>query len=129
LPIFSIACMTLPAASRSALLSNLVDADALIWDMRRRVNLEALPSAPVLARLKLHDARGRADVRDMLALSPKLRALCLRGGRPPRLRTSRASFRVMEDRPGFLLAPLYPRTLTFRSPVAILLVTLQGELS
>src|SRR3954467_2057777 len=28
-----------------------LDADALVWDMRRQVNLEALPDSPVLARI------------------------------------------------------------------------------
>ena len=29
-----------------------LDADALVWDMRRRVNLEALPAEPILARIE-----------------------------------------------------------------------------
>lgn len=37
-----------------------LDIDALVWDMRRRVNLEALPSTPVVARIEIADARGRA---------------------------------------------------------------------
>ncbi len=43
-----------------------LDADALVWDMRRRVDMTALPARPVVARLELIDARGRAGVRFLL---------------------------------------------------------------
>src|SRR5437016_12196667 len=43
-----------------------LDADFLVWDMRRRVNLEALPAEPVLARLEFADARGRPGTRYLL---------------------------------------------------------------
>src|SRR5262249_25431139 len=43
-----------------------LDADALLWDMRRRVNLEELPPSPVLARIEYSDARGRPGARFLL---------------------------------------------------------------
>jgi DNA-binding HxlR family transcriptional regulator len=43
-----------------------LDADVLLWDMRRRVRMEALPAAPIVARLELADVRGRAGVRFLL---------------------------------------------------------------
>jgi DNA-binding HxlR family transcriptional regulator len=43
-----------------------LDADALLWDMRRRVRNEALPVAPVVARIELSDLRGRNGVRFLL---------------------------------------------------------------
>jgi DNA-binding HxlR family transcriptional regulator len=43
-----------------------LDADALLWDMRRRVDMEALPERPVVARLELRDVGGRAGVRFLL---------------------------------------------------------------
>ena len=30
-----------------------LDTDALVWDMRRRVNLDALPAIPIVARLEI----------------------------------------------------------------------------
>jgi DNA-binding HxlR family transcriptional regulator len=43
-----------------------LDADALVWDMRRRVRLDALPDTPVVVRIELSDVRGRAGVRFLL---------------------------------------------------------------
>ena len=43
-----------------------LDLDFLVWDMRRRVNLDALPSAPVVARIEASDPRARAAVRYLL---------------------------------------------------------------
>ncbi len=43
-----------------------LDAEALLWDMRRRVRTEELPSTPVVARIEFSDARGRARVRFLL---------------------------------------------------------------
>jgi len=35
-----------------------LDADALVWDIRRRVRVEALPASPIVARLELAPPRG-----------------------------------------------------------------------
>jgi DNA-binding HxlR family transcriptional regulator len=43
-----------------------LDADALVWDMRRRVRAEALPPTPVVVRIERSDVRGRAGVRFLL---------------------------------------------------------------
>lgn len=43
-----------------------LDADTLLWDMRRRVNLDALPTVPVLARIETSDPRGRPSIRYLL---------------------------------------------------------------
>jgi hypothetical protein len=43
-----------------------LDADFLVWDMRRRVNLDALPPQPVLARIDYVDAGGRPGMRYLL---------------------------------------------------------------
>ncbi len=43
-----------------------LDADALVWDMRRRVDVRALPPRPVVARIELTDVGGRAGVRFLL---------------------------------------------------------------
>jgi DNA-binding HxlR family transcriptional regulator len=62
-----------------------LDADALVWDMRRRVNLRALPSTPVLARLELPDARGRADVRYLLLRQSEVSLCSVNPGFPEEL--------------------------------------------
>jgi DNA-binding HxlR family transcriptional regulator len=36
-----------------------LDVDALVWDMRRRVNVQALPKKPVVVRIELTDVRER----------------------------------------------------------------------
>ncbi len=43
-----------------------LDADTLLWDIRRRVRTDALPQQPVVARIELSDVRGRAGVRFLL---------------------------------------------------------------
>jgi DNA-binding HxlR family transcriptional regulator len=43
-----------------------LDADALVWDMRRRVNMAALPARPVVARIEVTDVGGRAGIRFLL---------------------------------------------------------------
>jgi DNA-binding HxlR family transcriptional regulator len=37
-----------------------LDADTLVWDIRRRVRADALPETPIVARIELTDVRGRA---------------------------------------------------------------------
>jgi DNA-binding HxlR family transcriptional regulator len=43
-----------------------LDADALLWDMRRRIALDALPKAPVVVRIELSDGGSRARPRFLL---------------------------------------------------------------
>jgi DNA-binding HxlR family transcriptional regulator len=43
-----------------------LDADVLLWDMRRRVHRDALPAEPVVARIELTDVRGAAGRRFLL---------------------------------------------------------------
>jgi len=43
-----------------------LDADALLWDMRRRVRTDLLPTTPVVARFELTDLRGGAGLRFLL---------------------------------------------------------------
>jgi DNA-binding HxlR family transcriptional regulator len=43
-----------------------LDADALLWDMHRRVRRDRLPSTPVVMRIELTDVRGRSGERFML---------------------------------------------------------------
>ena len=43
-----------------------LDADTLLWDVRRRISVEALPATPVVVRFELSDARDPAAPRFML---------------------------------------------------------------
>jgi DNA-binding HxlR family transcriptional regulator len=43
-----------------------LDADALLWDVQRRIQSEALPATPIVVRLELSDVHGRAGVRFLL---------------------------------------------------------------
>src|SRR5262249_26043669 len=43
-----------------------LDFDALVWDVRRRVATDRLPTTPVVARIEGPDARGREAVRFLL---------------------------------------------------------------
>jgi DNA-binding HxlR family transcriptional regulator len=43
-----------------------LDADGLLWDVRRRVRMDALPPAPVVVRIELSDVRSREGVRFLL---------------------------------------------------------------
>jgi DNA-binding HxlR family transcriptional regulator len=45
---------------------SMLDADALLWDMRRRVRLDALPVEPVVVELDVVDGRGRSERRFLL---------------------------------------------------------------
>lgn len=67
-----------------------LDVDALAWDMHRRVNREALPTAPVVARLEVAGARTR-----FLLLRRSEVSLCATNpGFPDQLRV-RASLRTL----------------------------------
>jgi DNA-binding HxlR family transcriptional regulator len=43
-----------------------LDADALLWDVQRRIDRGALPKAPIVVRIELSDVRGRAGARFLL---------------------------------------------------------------
>ena len=80
-----------------------LDADFLVWDMRRRVNLDALPPQPVLARIDYVDAGGR----------PGMRYLLLR----------RSEVSLCSTNPGF------PEMLRIRGPLRVLVGWWRGDCS
>jgi hypothetical protein len=43
-----------------------LDADALLWDMRRRICRERLPAQPIVARIELSNVRGLQSARFLL---------------------------------------------------------------
>jgi hypothetical protein len=62
-----------------------LDADALLWDIQRRVRVDALPRAPIVVRIELSDARGRG-VRFLLLRRTEV-SLCVENpGFPDELR-------------------------------------------
>ncbi len=71
-----------------------LDADLLVWDMRRRVNLDALPAEPVLARLEFSDARGRPGTRYLLLRRSEISLCSANPGFPEGLRV-RAPLRTL----------------------------------
>ena len=71
-----------------------LDADALVWDMRRRVNLDALPSAPVLVRIEIPDGRGRTGIRYLLLRRSEVSLCSFNPGFPEELRL-RAPLRAL----------------------------------
>lgn len=86
-----------------ALQPDQLDADFLLWDMRRRVNLEALPAVPVVARIEISDDGGRTSTRYLL------------------LRRSEVSLCTVN--PGF------PETLRIRGPLRTLVGWWRGDFS
>jgi len=52
-----------------------LDADTLLWDMRRRVRGDRLPRTPVVVRIELGDLRGRAGERFLLLRASEV-SLC-----------------------------------------------------
>jgi DNA-binding HxlR family transcriptional regulator len=52
-----------------------LDADALAWDIQRRVQADALPRKPIVARIEFTDQRGRAAARFLLLRRSEV-ALC-----------------------------------------------------
>ena len=71
-----------------------LDLDALVWDMRRRVDLDALPEQPVVARLELRDVGGRAGVRFLLLRRTEV-SLCATNPGFPELLRVRAHLRTL----------------------------------
>jgi DNA-binding HxlR family transcriptional regulator len=70
-----------------------LDADALLWDVRRRISLDALPPTPVVVRIELSDARGRAGPRFLLLRQREVSLCTENPGFPDELRI-RASLRT-----------------------------------
>ncbi len=71
-----------------------LDADALLWDMRRRVRTEELPATPVVARIELTDLRGKAGVRFLLLRRSEVSVCSTNPGFPEELKIS-ASLRTL----------------------------------
>jgi DNA-binding HxlR family transcriptional regulator len=63
-----------------------LDPDFLAWDMRRRVNLDALPPSPVVARVEFTDGRGRAGMRYLLLRRSEVSLCTVNPGFPEELR-------------------------------------------
>lgn len=80
-----------------------LDPDTLVWDMRRRVDLDALPAVPVVVRIEALGGRGRARERYLL------------------LRKSEVS--LCTTNPGF------PVELHVRGPLATLTAWWRGDLT
>jgi DNA-binding HxlR family transcriptional regulator len=71
-----------------------LDADTLLWDMRRRVRTDELPSTPVVTRIELTDIRGRAGVRFLLLRRNEVSICSTNPGFPEELRIT-ASLRTL----------------------------------
>jgi DNA-binding HxlR family transcriptional regulator len=71
-----------------------LDADVLLWDVRRRVRAELLPTTPVVARFELSDVRGRAGVRYLLLRRSEVSLCAENPGFPDELRI-RGSLRTL----------------------------------
>jgi DNA-binding HxlR family transcriptional regulator len=71
-----------------------LDAQTLLWDMRRRIRMDALPSAPVVARIEFSDVRGPSSVRFLLLRRSEVSLCSTNPGFPEELRI-RASLRTL----------------------------------
>jgi DNA-binding HxlR family transcriptional regulator len=71
-----------------------LDADALVWDMRRRVNLDALPAAPVVARIETSGGGARPSTRYLLLRRTEVSLCTANPGFPEELRI-RAPLRTL----------------------------------
>ncbi|HTQ46194.1 MAG TPA: helix-turn-helix domain-containing protein [Polyangiaceae bacterium] len=71
-----------------------LDADTLLWDVRRRVRADVLPKEPVVARIELSDVRGRAGVRFLLLRRSEVSLCAENPGFPDELRI-RGSLRTL----------------------------------
>ena len=63
-----------------------LDTDALVWDMRRRVQMSALPTAPVVVKIEIVGGRGRVDVRYLLLRRTEVSLCAENPGFPAELR-------------------------------------------
>ncbi len=70
-----------------------LDADTVVWDVRRRVCLDALPPVPVVVRIELSDVRGRAGTRFLLLRRSEVSLCSENPGFPDELRI-RSSLRT-----------------------------------
>jgi DNA-binding HxlR family transcriptional regulator len=71
-----------------------LDADVLLWDIRRRVRVDALPTAPLVTRIEITDLRGRAGVRFLLLRRGEVSLCAENPGFPEELRV-RGSLRTL----------------------------------
>jgi DNA-binding HxlR family transcriptional regulator len=70
-----------------------LDADTLLWDMRRRINVDALPTSPLVARIEFTDVR-RRGVRFLLLRRSEVSVCSANPGFPEELRIH-ASLRTL----------------------------------
>jgi DNA-binding HxlR family transcriptional regulator len=63
-----------------------LDADALVWDMRRRVRREALPAKPIVAQIEFSGIGGRGSVRFLLLRREEVSLCTENPGFPEELR-------------------------------------------
>ncbi len=71
-----------------------LDADALLWDVRRRIRTDALPASPLVVRIELSDVRGRDGVRFLLLRRTEVSLCGENPGFPDELRV-RGSLRTL----------------------------------
>jgi len=71
-----------------------LDADTLLWDMRRRVRMEELPATPIVTRIEFSDVRGRARIRFLLLRRSEVSVCSTNPGFPEELRIT-ASLRTL----------------------------------
>jgi DNA-binding HxlR family transcriptional regulator len=71
-----------------------LDADALLWDMQRRVDVDALPARPIVARIELTGVSGRDGVRFLLLRRSEVTLCSTNPGFPEELRV-RAHVRTL----------------------------------
>jgi DNA-binding HxlR family transcriptional regulator len=71
-----------------------LDADALLWDVRRRVRGDALPPTPIVVRIEFSDLRGRAGVRFLLLRRSEV-SLCAQNPGFPEELCVRGSLRTL----------------------------------
>ena len=71
-----------------------LDADALLWDVQRRIRGDALPPTPIVVRIELADARGRAGARFLLLRRSEVSLCTENPGFPDELRV-RGSLRTL----------------------------------
>lgn len=65
-----------------------LDAEALLWDVQRRVRKESLPQEPVLARIEILDLRGAQRVRFLLLRREEVSLCSMNPGFPVELSLS-----------------------------------------
>lgn len=71
-----------------------LDADTLLWDMRRRVRMDELPATPIVVRIEVSDARRRAAIRFLLLRRAEVSICSTNPGFPEELRIT-ASLRTL----------------------------------